>query len=244
MEQQTLEKMQRMHMTGMSQTYHEDIKSGILKDYTPTEYVSRLTDAEWEHRENRKIKNLKKGANFRTPAHPLNIDYTLNRQLNKTVMQSILTLEFLKRGENIIFTGPTGTGKSFLAQSIGMKACEMLYKVMYYTLSQFTDKVDAMKLQGNYVRWIKKLQISPLLIIDDFGLTSIDHSTRKALVDLVDYRYEKNSIIFVSQIPVKDWYTLIGENTIADAIMDRIVHNSHRIDLKGESIRRHKKLTI
>lgn len=244
MEQQTLEKMQSMHMTGMSQTYHEDIKTGSLKDYTPPEYISRLIDAEWEHRENRKIKNLKKGANFRTPAHPLNIDYTLNRQLDKTIMQSMLSLDFLKRGENIIFTGPTGTGKSFLAQAIGTKACEMLHKVMYFTLSQFTDKVDAMKLQGNYVRWIKTVQLSPLLIIDDFGLTSIDHATRKALVDIIDYRYEKNSIIFVSQIPVKEWHTLIGENTIADAIMDRIVHNSHRIDLKGESIRRQKKLSI
>lgn len=244
MEQQTLEKMQRMHMTAMSHTYHEDMKTGSLKDYTPSEYVSRLTDAEWEHRENRKIKNFKKMANFRAPAHPLNIDYTLSRKLDKTVMQSLLSLDFLKRGENIIFTGPTGTGKSFLAQAIGVKACEMLNKVMYFTLSQFTDKVDAMKLQGNYVRWIKSVQLAPLVILDDFGLTSIDPPTRKALIDIIDYRYEKTSLIFVSQVPVKDWHNLIGESTIADAIMDRIVHNSHRIDLQGESIRRQKKLSV
>lgn len=244
MEQQTLEKMQRMHMAGMHQTYQEDVHMGIIKDYTPPEYISRLVDAEWEQRESRKIKNLKKKANFRASAHPLNIDYTINRQLDKTVMSSLLTLDFLKRGENIIFTGPTGTGKSYLGQAIGTRSCELLYKVLYFTQGQLSDKVEAMKIQGNYVRWIKTLQICPLLIIDDFGLTSIDSQTRRALIDVIDARYEKKSIIFVSQIPVKEWHALIGENTIADAIMDRIVHNSHRVELKGESIRRSKKLSL
>jgi len=144
MEQQTLEKMQRMHLAGMHQTYRDDIQIGILKDYTPPEYLSRLIDAEWEQRENRKIKNLKKKANFRTSAHPLNIDYTINRQLDKTVMSSLLTLDFLKRGENIIFTGPTGTGKSYLGQAIGTKSCELLHKVLYFTQSQLSDKIEGL----------------------------------------------------------------------------------------------------
>lgn len=242
MEQQTIEKLARMHIKGMSQTYHEDLTNGQLKDYTLAEYLAKLTDVEWEHRQHRKMTNLKRSASFREQAHPLNIDYTIERQLDKGVMQRLLTLRFLEQGENIILTGLTGTGKSYLAQAIGTKACEMLHRTMYYSMSTLTDTATASKIQGNYTRWIKKVQQSSLLIIDDFGLTTIDNITRKALMDIIDYRYAKASTVIVSQIPVKNWHSLIGEDTIADAIMDRIIHNSHRIELKGESMRRKKRI--
>ena len=242
MEEVTIEKMKKMHLNGMSATYHQDLSTGMIKDYTIAEYLSTLTDAEWEHRENRKIKNLKKNARFRASAHPLNIDYTIDRQLDKGVMQRLLGLGFINNAENIIFTGLTGTGKSYLAQAIGVKACEQLYKVYYYTISQLSDTIQEVMMKGTYPRWIKKMQQCPLLIIDDFGLTGIDVSTRKALMDIIDYKYSKSSTIIVSQIPVSKWHQLIGEDTIADAIMDRIIHNTHRIELKGESIRRQKKI--
>ena len=242
MEEVTIEKMKKMHLNGMSTTYHQDLSTGMIKDYTIAEYLSTLTDAEWEHRENRKIKNLKKNARFRASAHPLNIDYTIDRQLDKGVMQRLLGLGFINNAENIIFTGLTGTGKSYLAQAIGVKACEQLYKVYYYTISQLSDTIQEVMIKGTYPRWIKKMQQCPLLIIDDFGLTGIDVSTRKALMDIIDYKYSKSSMIIVSQIPVSKWHQLIGEDTIADAIMDRIIHNTHRIELKGESIRRQKKI--
>ena len=244
MEQQTIEKLAKMHIKGMAETYHEDLNTGQLKNYTLAEYLSKLTDTEWEYRQNRKMNNLKRGANFRQQAHPLNIDYTIERQLDKGVMQRLLSLEFLKHGENIIFTGLTGTGKSYLAQAIGVKACEMLHRTLYYPMSTLADTAAATKIQGNYPRWIKKLRQAPLLIIDDFGLTTIDNLTRKTMMDIIDYRYAKNSTIIVSQIPVKSWHPLIGEDTIADAIMDRIVHNAHRIELKGESMRKKKKIVV
>lgn len=242
MEQQTIEKLAKMHIKGMSETYHEDLNTGQLKNYTLSEYLSKLTDTEWDYRQSRKMDNLKRAAGFRQQAHPLNIDYTIERQLDKAVMQRLLSLEFLKHGENIIFTGLTGTGKSYLAQSIGTKACEMLHRTLYYPMSTLVDTAAATKIQGNYPRWIKKLRQAPLLIIDDFGLTTIDNLTRKALMDIIDYRYAKKSTIIVSQIPVKNWHPLIGEDTIADAIMDRIIHNAHRIALKGESMRKKKKM--
>jgi len=242
MEQQTLLKMTQMRMKGMAQTYHDDIKTGLLSGMTITEYLSRITDAEWECRQNRKIVNLKKAANFRQSAHPLNIDYTINRNLDKEVMQRLLNFDFLKNSENIIFTGMTGTGKSYLAQALGASACEQGYKTQYYTLSTMTEKISEVKIQGVYPRWLKKIQNTALLIIDDFGLTSLEPMARKVLMDIVDYRYSKHSVIIVSQIPVKNWHELIGESTIADAILDRIVHNAHRIELKGESVRRSKKI--
>jgi len=242
MEQQTIEKLAKMHIKGMSQTYHEDLSTGQLNNYTLAEYLAKLTDTEWEHRQNRKMNNLKRSAGFREQAHPLNIDYTIERQLDKGVMQRLLSLQFLEQGENIIFTGLTGTGKSYLAQSIGVKACEMLHRTLYYSMSALTDTAASSKIQGNYARWIKKLRQAPLLILDNFGLTPIDTLTRKALMDIIDYRYAKKSTIIVSQIPVKSWHPLIGEDTIADAILDRIIHNAHRIELKGESMRRRKKI--
>lgn len=243
MENQTISKLTQMNIKGMSQTYNDDLATGQLTAYTIAEYLAKLTDAEWESRQNRKITNLKRAANFRQQAHPLNIDYTIDRQLDKGVMQRLLGFSFLQRAENIIFTGLTGTGKSYLAQAIGVRACESTYKTIYYPMSQLTDTVNAAKLQGNYPRWLKKTQQAALLILDDFGLTSIDSSTRKALIDLIDYRYSKHSTIIVSQIPVSKWHPLIGEDTIADAILDRIVHNAHRIELKGESMRKQKKIS-
>lgn len=243
MEQQTIEKMNLMHMKGMSTAYHEDFNTGLLKDYTIDEYISKLVDTEWEHRQSRKIQNLKRVANFRQQAHPLNIDYTITRNLDKGVMTRLLSLAFIKQSENIIITGLTGTGKSYLAQCIGIKACEMLYRVSYYPMSELSDTIELMQLQGNYSRWIKRLQQSSVLILDDFGLAKINDKTRKTIMDLVDYKYGRSSVIIVSQIPVQNWHELIGESTIADAILDRIVHNAHRIELKGESIRRKKGLT-
>ncbi len=242
MTEQTLEKMNRMHMKGMSQTYASDMKLGQLRQYTIDEYLSRLIDDEWLTRQDRKIKNLKKLANFRVQAHPLNIDYTLHRQLDKNQMERFVGLEFMKTKENIIFTGPTGTGKSYLAQCIGVKACEMLKKVVYYSMNALSDTIQAMHIQGNYHKWILKTKQVDLLIIDDFGLTMIEERTRKALMEIIDFRYDKHSIIFISQIPVSEWHSLIGEDTIADAIMDRIVHNSHRMELEGESVRRKKRI--
>jgi DNA replication protein DnaC len=242
METATIDKMRRMNLQGMSSLYEEGIKTGSIDKYTVAEYLGILADAEWEHRENKKIKNLKYKAKFRENAHSLNIDYTISRGLEKGVMERILELNFIKKAENIIITGSTGTGKSYLAQAIGTKACEMLIKSVYYTMSQFTDTVQLMKVQGNYTRWLKNIQGAPLLVLDDFGLSTIDQPSRKALMDIVDFKYGKTSIIIASQIPISEWHALIGEDTIADAIMDRIVYSSHKIELKGESVRKRRKV--
>ena len=143
MNQQTISKLVSMNMKGMSQTYHEDLSTGQLTGQTIDEYLARLVDAEWDYRQNRKINNLKRSARFRQQAHPLNIDYTIDRQLDKGVMQRLLRLDFIKRAENIIFTGLTGTGKSYLAQAIGTSACEQAYRTLYYPMSVLGNTVAA-----------------------------------------------------------------------------------------------------
>lgn len=245
MESTTIEKMKKMYLTGMATTYHEDIQTGSITRYTTTEYLSTLIDAEWENRQNRKISNLKRAARFRAPfALYTDIDYTTPRGLDREVIRRLLELKFIKACENIIITGSTGTGKSFLAQALGNRACEMLYRVLYFTMGQLSEEIQMMKLQGNLHKWMAKIKKADIVILDDFGITGIDSQTRKILMDVIDYKYEKSSIIISSQLPVSAWHELIGEQTIADAIMDRIVYSSHRIELQGESMRRKKKIVV
>ena len=243
MESTTIEKMKKMYLKGMATAYQEDTRTGSIRNYTTGEYLSVLIDAEWEHRQNRKIAGLKRTAKFRAPgALPTLIDYSAARGLDKDLINRLLELKFLKNKENVIITGSTGTGKSFLAQAIGNKACEMINRVYYYPMTKFVEDIQTMRLQGTYHKWMHKLKKSELMILDDFGITGLDDQTRKVLMDIIDYKYEKSSIIISSQLPVSSWHELIGEQTIADAIMDRIVYSSHRVELQGESMRRKKKI--
>ena len=155
MEEQTITKLTKMNIKGMSQTYHDDLTTGQLSGQTIAEYLAKLTDAEWEYRQNRKIVNLKRAANFRQQAHPLNIDYTIERQLDKGVMQRLLGFSFLKHSENIIFTGLTGTGKSYLAQAIGTSACENTLRTMYYPMSLLSDTANAVKIKATIQNGLK-----------------------------------------------------------------------------------------
>jgi DNA replication protein DnaC len=168
------------------------------------------------------------------------IDYTANRSLDKNTFERLAMLDFIKGGENVIITGATGTGKSYLAQALGHNACVMQYKTMYYNFARLIDQIKLSKLEGTYIKLLNKIEKSNLLIIDDFGLKAFDEHARNALMDIVEMKYDKSSLIIAAQIPVKNWHETIGEGTIADAILDRLVYSSHRIELTGESLRKNK----
>jgi DNA replication protein DnaC len=241
-QQQTIEKMRSMRLYGMAQTHYTTLSDGLHQDYTLDQYIALLIDQEWEYRLNRKVHNLLKAAAFRSSADIQNIDYTADRGLDRNMFDRLANLIFLDRKENIIITGPTGTGKSYLAQALGRQACLHLHKTKYFTMGHLMDEIKLAKLQGTYHKLIKKIQGTALLILEDFGLTPIDRDGRRALMDIVDYKYEQSSMIITAQIPVAQWHQLIGEGTIADAILDRLVHSSHRIQLKGESLRKNRKV--
>ena len=236
----TIEKMKKMRLHAMAETYHNSVQAGNGQDYTIDQYLAMLVDNEWEDRQNRKISSLVNKARFKAQASVTDIDYSHPRNLDRNLFDRLTSLDFIRRNENIIITGPTGSGKSYLAQALGMQACRMLYKTFYFNMARLMDEISLAKLQGTYLAFLKKLQNAQLLIFDDFGLTPIDQAQRTALLDIVEHKYDKASIIFTSQIPVKNWHELIGENTIADAILDRIVYSSHRIELNGESMRKNK----
>jgi DNA replication protein DnaC len=148
------------------------------------------------------------------------------------------SLDFIAKKENLILTGASGVGKSYLAQALGHQACMMEYKTIYSNTARLFKKLKLRKIDGTYLKELNKLLKADLLILDDFGLQAFDNHARETLMDIIDDRYNKTSTILSSQIPVSAWYDIIGEGTIADAILDRIVNSSHRIDLKGESLRK------
>lgn len=238
--QTTIEKMKQMRLGAMAQAHYTNTQSNINMELTPDQYLAMLIDREWENRQNNKIKNLIKNARFRYPATIRDIDYTASRKLDKNMFQRLAMLDFITRHENVIITGATGIGKSYLAQALGHQACMMLIKTLYFNTAQLMDDLKLARLEGSYTKRLLAIEKADLLILDDFGLVAFDGQVRQALMEIVERKYDRSSIIISSQVPVSGWHQLIGEGTIADAILDRIVHSSHRIQLEGESLRKNK----
>ena len=235
---QTIEKLKQMRLGAMAELHLSHLKDNRTSKSTADEYLALLTDHQWEDRQNRKIERLLRLAGFRQPANLAEIDYVQNRNLDKNIFDRLATLDFIIRKENIIITGASGVGKSYLGQALGHQACMMQHKTIYSNTTRLLKKLKLSKVDGTYLKELGKLIKTELLILDDFGLQSFDNHAREALMDIIDERHNKASTIIASQIPVSAWYDIIGEGTIADAILDRIVNSSHRIDLKGESLRK------
>lgn len=235
---QTVEKLRQMRLKAMASYHLQNIANNRLSDTTPDEYLAMITDHEWEHRQNNKIARFTYQAGFRQEASIESINYTALRNLDKNMFQRLANLSFIQKKENIIITGASGVGKSYIAQALGRQACLLGHRVIYGTTSRLMSQMKLSKVDGTYLKELKKLSNIDVLIMDDFGLQAFDNSAREALMDIIDDRYQKTSTILCSQIPVAAWYDIIGEGTIADAILDRIVHSSHRIDLKGASLRK------
>lgn len=235
---QTIEKLKQMRLLAMAELHYSHLKDNRINTSTADEYLALLTDHQWEDRQNKKIQRLLKQAEFRQQTNLTDINHTQNRNLDKNMFERLATLDFIKRKQNIIITGASGVGKSYLGQALGHQACMMQYKTIYSNTARLLKKLKLSKVDGTYLKELNKLIKADLLILDDFGLQSFDNHAREALLDIIDDRYNKTSTIIASQIPVSAWYDIIGEGTIADAILDRIVNSSHRIDLKGESLRK------
>lgn len=238
MNQTTLDKMKQMKFYGMHSAFKTTLETEQTDGYTTDEFVGFLIDQEYDDRQMRKIKRHITNAHFRYKAEIENIVYEDGRNLNKNKIMRLAECSFIKDGENILITGSTGVGKSFLASALGHHSCSNGHKIMYFNTAKLFAKMKMAKADGSYIREMAKIERQDVLILDDFGLQPMDSQARLVLLDIVEDRHAKNSMIITSQIPVEGWYDVIGEKTVADAIMDRIVHNAHRIELKGESMRK------
>ncbi len=235
---QTIEKLKSMRLHAMAEQYQHHLQNNLYSDATADEYLGLLIDHEWEERQNAKIQRLIKQADFRQKSSVADIDYVTARNLDKNMFNRLSNLDFITKKENVILTGASGVGKSYLAQALGHQACLMTFKTQYYITSRLFNRLKLAKVDGTYDKELKKLNKVDLLILDDFGLQSFDNYARNALMDLIEDRFNSKATIVSSQIPVSTWYDVIGEGTIADAILDRLVNSSHRINLKGESLRK------
>jgi DNA replication protein DnaC len=242
MNEQTMEKMKTMKLHGMVRAFRTSLEAGKADNWTADELVSMLIDSEWDERYNRKLNRNVKNARFRYKAAVEQINFDTTRDLNKNYILRLADCEFIDKKENVLITGSTGIGKSYIASALGHQACSLGYKVLYEHTSKLFARLKMGKADGTYLKEVTKMEKQELLIIDDFGIQPLDQQSRTILMEIIEDRHGKRSTIFTSQVPVNKWHEVIGEQTIADAILDRIIHDAHRLELKGESMRKKKSI--
>lgn len=236
--QATMEKLQQMKMYGMVRAFENAMETNVKDNFTADELLAHLVDAEWDDRYNRRMNRLIRGAKFRYQATMEQIDFQIKRNLDKNQVLRFSDCDWIRKSRDIILTGPTGVGKSFLATALGYKACHHGFKVMYFNCHKLFGKLKMARADGSEIKELKKIQKQDLLILDDFGLHPFDAQSRLFLLEIMEDRHGRKSTMIASQFPIKKWYALLGEPTIADAICDRIIHSAYRIELKGDSVRR------
>jgi DNA replication protein DnaC len=243
MNEQTLEKLKKMKFNGMHRAFKMTLEAGKEESFTADEMIAHVTDAEWDERQNKNIEQKISNARFRYQASVEELIYSQERNVEKNQIMRMVDGSFIHQQTHILITGSTGSGKSYIASALGHQACRLGYRVMYYNTAKLFAKLKLAKADGSYLKELAKLERQHLLILDDFGIQPLDAQSRAALMEIVEDRHGKSSLIIISQVPVNKWYDIIGEQTIADAIMDRIVHDAHRIELQGESLRKSKNIT-
>ena len=238
MNKETLERMRQMRLLGMYSAFKSSLEGYSSDSLTNDQFVSWLVSNEWDDRCNKMIARLIKNASFRYTASIEEIDYTIDRGLDKNLMDRLADLSFVRESRDLFITGSTGTGKSYIATALGVKACQKGMRVMYANTYRLMGKLKLAKAKGDIIKELKRIEKTDVLIMEDFCMHPFDAGSRMSLMDIIEDRYGKKTTILTSQVPVKNWYDLIGDKTVADAILDRLVHNALRIELKGDSLRK------
>jgi DNA replication protein DnaC len=232
------EQMTQLRLAGMKTLYSSLSETRQLQNLNLDEGLELLLQAETENRNTRRTERLTQKARFRYKASLSEINYLENRNLDKNLIASLSDCSFINKGQSIIITGATGCGKSFLASALGQQACILGYKVLYSSLSKLFSQLKISRLEGTLAKITENIAKQQLLIIDDFGITGLDQQQAIDLMEIIEDRHGRHSTIIASQIPIAAWYDMIPDSTIADAILDRLIHTATRVELKGDSLRK------
>ena len=234
--------MRSLRLIGMADRYNAIMETPIHQRPDAVVILAQLVEAEELYRNNRRMLSAIKNARFRYQASLNDVIYSDQRNITREIITSLADCSFVDRGENIIITGATGCGKSYLASALGYQACTKVKRVAYFSLPKLLSKLKSDKLDGSFRKEMDRIENKNLLILDDWGLTPLDTAARLALLQIIEDRHSRYSTIITSQLPISAWHQYINENTVADAILDRIIHQAHRIELKGESLRKTTKI--
>lgn len=238
-QEQTISKLHSLKLSGMAQAFLEQLQSTLYNELSFEERFGMLVDREILERDNRRLTNLLRGAKLRyTDACPEEIDFRTPRGLSREAVLSLLQNGWVAAKQNVIITGPTGTGKTFLSCALGNSACRAGMSTHYTRLPRLLQEMHIASADGSYSKLLARLARYAVLIIDDWGLAKLTDRERRDILEILEDRHGISSTIVSSQIPVEKWHDIIGDPTIADAVLDRLVHNAHPVVMKGDSMRK------
>ena len=230
--------MKQLRLYGMIKSWEALQESRQLHGLSLQEGMEILLQSEEQERNNRRFKRLEYKAGFRYKASIEELKGMQERGIDKNLITSLSTCNYIEKGESILITGATGCGKSFLSSALGHQACLLGFKVTYHNTQKLMLKTKMARLDGSIYAFFEKLAKTDLLILDDFGLTYLEKQQQIDLMEMIEDRHGKKSTIIASQLPVANWYDVIGEESIADAILDRLIYSSYKIEIMGESMRK------
>lgn len=239
--QATLEQLRELKLYGMAKRYEAVTQLHSHEQPDAHTLIASLGEAELSYRTYRRTELYLRLSKLRYNAVPEQINCSPTRGITKEQLAAFCDGTFITKTENILVTGATGCGKSYLACAIGRQACMLGYRTIYFSMNRFIEALSAARLEGSYIKLLNQIAKTPLLIFDDFGLQPLTHDLRITLLQILEDRYANGSTIITSQLPPDKWYDYINDPTLADAICDRLTANAHKISLKGESLRKLKK---